>query len=71
MVMRNINLNVEVERKSRPPRVDTRQIGSKTIEFKLELIKRFETMRACVRACVRARAGVSVCLCNNMYFVFV
>ena len=63
MVMRNINLDVEVERKSRPPRVDTRQLGSKTIEFKVELIKRFEAMRACLDACIRECVCARVITC--------
>ena len=41
MVMSNIKLNVEVERKylmKKPPRVDTTQIGSKTIQLELRNI---------------------------------
>ena len=68
MVMRNINLDVEVERKSRPPRVDTRQLGSKTIEFKLELIKRFEAMRACFHACIRECVCARVITCLSFQF---
>ena len=48
MAMSNIKLDVEVERKTiitkRQPRVDATQIGSKKIEFQLELRNRFETL---------------------------
>ena len=44
LVMSNIKLDVEVERKElmtrRPPRVDATRIGSKKIEFQLELRNR-------------------------------
>ena len=47
--MSNIKLDVEVDMKKimtkRPPRVDTAQIGSKKIEFQLELRNRFETLQ--------------------------
>ena len=47
--MRNIKLDVEVERKKcvtkRPPRLDATRIGSKKIEFQLELRNRFETLQ--------------------------
>ena len=44
--MSNIKLDVEVERKylmKKPPRVDTTQIGSKTIQLKLSNL--FETLQ--------------------------
>ena len=45
LVMSNIKLDVEVDRNefitNRPPRADATRIGSKKIEFKLELRKRF------------------------------
>ena len=47
LVMSNIKLDVEVERKTlmrkRPQRVDATRIRSKKIEFQLELRNRFET----------------------------
>ena len=47
--MSNIKLDVEVERKKwttkRPPRVDATRIGTKKIEFQLELGTRFETLQ--------------------------
>ena len=49
LVMSNIKLDVEVEKKQlmtkRPPRVDATRIGSKKIEFHLELRNRFETLQ--------------------------
>ena len=49
LVMSNIKLNVDVERKrimtTRPPRVDATRIGSQMIEFQLELRNRFETLQ--------------------------
>ncbi|MEG7521681.1 MAG: hypothetical protein M3H12_01060 [Chromatiales bacterium] len=49
MVMSTIKLDIEVERKTlmmkRPPRVDSTQIGSKKIEFQLEMRNRFETLQ--------------------------
>ena len=49
MVMSNIKLDVEVERGTfmaeRPPRVVASQIGSKKIEFQLEVKNRFETLQ--------------------------
>ena len=45
----NIKLDIEVERTQlmtkRPPRVDATQIGSKKIEFQLELRNRFKTLQ--------------------------
>ena len=49
LAMSNIKLEVEVERKTlmtkRPPTVDAPRIGSKKIEFQLELRNRFETLQ--------------------------
>ena len=47
LVMCNIKLDVEVERKTlmRLPRVDATRIGSKKIEFQLDLRNRFETIQ--------------------------
>ena len=48
LVMSNIKLDIEAERKTlmtkKLPRVDATRIGSKKIEFQLELINRFETL---------------------------
>ena len=47
--MSHITLGGEVEKKplmvKRPPRVDAAQIGSKKIEFQLELRNRFEKLQ--------------------------
>ena len=43
--MSNIKLDLEVERKKRPPREDATRIGSTKIEFQLELRNRFETLQ--------------------------
>ena len=49
LVMSTIKLDVEVEKKQlktkRPPRIDATRIGSKKIEFQLELRNRFETLQ--------------------------
>ena len=49
LVMSNIKLDVEVERTTlmtkRPPRADATRIGSKKIEFQLELRNRLETLQ--------------------------
>ena len=42
MVMSNIKLERANMTTNRPPRVDAAEIGSKTIEFQLELRNRFE-----------------------------
>ena len=48
LVMRNIKLSVEMERKTlitkRPQRVDTTQIRSKKFELQLDLRNQFETL---------------------------
>ena len=43
--MSNIKLDLEAERKKRPPREDATRIGSTKIEFQLELRNRFETLQ--------------------------
>ena len=49
LAMSNINLELKVERKTlmnkRPSRVDATRIGSKKIEFQLELRNRFDTLQ--------------------------
>ena len=49
LLMSNIKMDVEVERKTltntRPPRVDATRIGLKKIDFQLELSNRFETLQ--------------------------
>ena len=50
MVMSHIKLDEEMEMKTkcitkRPPRIDAAQIGSKKMEFQLELRNRFETLQ--------------------------
>ena len=49
LVRRNIKLDVEMERKKsmtkRLPRGDAKRMGSKKIEFQLELRNRYETLR--------------------------